>query len=184
MREFNFLGTWKDSQAAIASLLSDKTFSFVLDKWYDTPSTTALSEVTPAVESVLKERRRLFLWSSSFASGPPRFVRQGSGLMAGRYSVDVAYEGPYLDLIVPPCFTKQGKVFLNYGSLSHPRRVYDTSTRNPSRPSSDLIEGFREAKSRIQSHLKRFRGEWTGTDAVRLLKTGEAQRLPNGGVES
>ena len=107
MREFAFFGTWKDSWAVLEAIEQLGMFWMVPDLWYERPEPLLYQHVDDSLKGMLTERRRLFLWSAAFASEFPP-LREGSGATRGRYRVPTAIGVPLLQLVVPPCYEKDG----------------------------------------------------------------------------
>ena len=77
MREFAFFGTWNDSWAVLDAIEQLGMFQMVPDRWYDAPEPLLCRHMDDSLKAMLRERRRLFLWSGAFASS---FLRSGKAL--------------------------------------------------------------------------------------------------------
>jgi hypothetical protein len=185
MREFYFLGTWSDSWEVLETLLCDSRFTVSPDRWYTEPRADVFGNLPTSLKALLEEKGHLFIWSSAYTTAGPYLRRQSQGEKAGLYAIRISQGGPGLELTLPACFTRDGKLWLNYGCLTYPRLTEDPRSGEWRKPTPELISGFKEVAERIRSCLVHEGRDWVGKEAQRLLRSGEAalwrqpQRVPN-----
>jgi hypothetical protein len=177
MRELPFLGTWEDSWQVLEAIIADGAFTMSPDKWYATPQSEVFRELTPELKDMLRERRRVYIWSPTYTRVPPVLERQEIGPKAGSYFIRLSKGGPGLELTLPACFKEDGpNLFLNYGSLTYPSLIQVSATGDWHKAPAALRDGFREVARRIQMRLVRHEdGNWIGPSARELFRSGRAQ---------
>jgi hypothetical protein len=171
MREFAFFGTWKDSWAVLEAIEQLGMFWMVPDLWYERPEPLLYQHVDDSLKGMLTERRRLFLWSAAFASEFPP-LREGSGATRGRYRVPTAIGVPLLQLVLPPCYEKDGVLNVGAGDLIASSVVINPATQHEE-PAAELLAAFDLVRSRLKQVLTRHKLKtwiWIGPEALRLLQ--------------
>jgi hypothetical protein len=104
--------------------------------------------------------------------------RINEGKNKGKYYVSLTKGGPYLRLVLPPCYEEDGVVKLAPGMLSSPRRTINPQTNAIENPSPELQKGFNEVKAIIKRQLIRVKLRpdiWIGKEANRLLEQNRAR---------
>lgn len=177
-RELQFVGTWEDSWSALDTILARGDVTLIPDLWYDEPTPLAFRAIDDTLKELLRQRRRVFLWSPEFSRHPPAFERLEFGPTAGKYQLRLSRGGPGLELSLPASFEARGVVHLNFGRLGYATATFDPETGGFEAPSRELRAGYADVRSRLcQRLLWRRRGVWMGWDAARLLKAGQATIL-------
>jgi hypothetical protein len=170
--EFSFVGTWADSWIVLSAILDRGDIAIIPDLKYEKPEPIFVSVMDQALQQMVKERRRVFLWCRAFSIFPPYMLRIDGGPNAGKYSVYLPEGGPVLELTLPACYESEGIANLAPGTLSFPRRTLNPETGRWGKASSELLEGFKDIRDRIKRCLVRSKsvaGIWIGPDAERLV---------------
>ncbi len=176
--QFNFIGTWNDSWAVIEAILTRGETTLIPDLWYETSIPLSFHELDESLKSLLRQRRRVYIWCKAFSPFPPVLERQESGPNAGKYFVRLALGGPGLELTLPACFEAQGVVNLNFGSLSYARETFNPETRQWDKPSLELKAGYADVRAHLREHVLRQESDvWAGPDAIQLLRKGRAKMV-------
>lgn len=174
--QLDFIGTWNDSWAAIETILTRSGTTLIPDLWYDTSSPLLFDELDESLKSLLRQRRRLYIWCTEFSRYPPVLERQESGPNAGKFFLRLALGGPGLELTLPACFEARGLVNLNFGSLSYARETFNPESARWEKPSPKLKAGYADMRARLCEHvLRQERRVWMGPEAMHLLREGRAK---------
>lgn len=192
MREFDFWGSWDDSFAIVAAILSTGKATAFADKPYAEPRAQFFDKLTPELQEIARTQSTLYLWLPGISDSIPiQFGRWDSGIYAGQYYVTGS--GPYLNLTLPACYEEGpegprpatgacGLIYLNVGTLSCGHEFY---LSNPGvvvkmpRAAQEIDEEFRKI---IKAHCKRFgpKKRWVGQHAIKLLQEGKAEVISPG----
>lgn len=193
MAQFDFYGTWSDSEKYIDVLSRSGSYTFVADMWYAGPIPLQFTRWTDESRAILKDSRRIFLWSDQYSQFPPQFSKPTSkGLMR----IDPAYCGPALDLSLPPYFEQDGKMRLVAGNLFYQLQYFDPVTGKSYKPHEALKSAYKDAKSLLCKEMQRWfvasqvvrNGEfistietiWIGLHAAAVLTAKQAEIQING----
>lgn len=169
--QFDFFGTWEDSWQLLGSAMRSANLVLVPDLWYERPEPLLYRALDEDLKSVLRQRGRGFLWSESFGPLEQLFLRQPTGVMAGRYRIRAAKSDPVIDLMLPACYESEGVTNLGVGILGAPER---TSVQAPDQNGriDEVVASFGDVRLRFRQVLKRHkmrRWIWIGPDALRLV---------------
>jgi len=187
MADFYFYGTWEDSWTYLETLIHLERFTFVVDMWYTEPVPLQFRTVTADVESIVRKRPRLYLWSDEYSQFPPVF---GNPTSHGLMMIHLSEGGPALDLALPACFELKGKLSVGIGSLGYQPQYQNPETGEWYKPPETLKRAYREMRALLQKSLVRryawsrsitgrgirpeIKTYWVGPNAAALLEAGEA----------
>jgi hypothetical protein len=172
MREFAFFGTWNDSWAVLDAIEQLDMFWMVPDRWYERSEPLMCRHVDDSLKGMLRERRRLFLWSDAFAPTFPALRQQRSGPKSGYHNVPVGIGVPLLELVLPPCYEENDLLNVGAGDLAASQVVINPTTQREE-PAPELLAGFELVRSQMKRVLTRHklkRWIWIGPEALRLLQ--------------
>jgi hypothetical protein len=177
MAEFRFRGTWNDSWGIVTALLEDSAYSLVLDRSYDKPEPQVVTRLDESVKALLEYKRSVLVWSTKYSRWPPVMKRLEGGEAKGTYYVMLTKGGPFLHLVLPPCYEEGGALHLGIGDLYYPKWTIAPGSDIAVEPSPELRQGFKEVKAVITRQLVGLRGHphiWIGQEANRLVEEGQA----------
>ena len=184
MAEFDFFGSWLDSEHILQSVAARGDISFILDIAHERPEPMWFREITRSVMEKIECMPRLFLFSDRFSVFPVCFRQQQSGQHAGKYFVSLERSGPGLSLTLPGCYlTDDGMFNLNTGDLFYPKEFKNPTTGLLEPPSDELKRAFKDIRSLMKKQLVRYQvRSWIhiGPDAVSLLRRKKARIVAKG----
>lgn len=178
MSEFSFLGTWNDSRAILNSILDGGEFCLIPDLKYDGPTPLYFKDLDDRVETILKDRRHLFIWGHSFSLFPPVLERIEEGPNAGRYSIRLCKGGPGLELTLPACYEDGGTLNLAPGTLSCPTKWLNPKENAWRKSSAEIAAAFKIIVARMKPqvfHHASYPKIWIGQDALHFIETKKAR---------
>jgi hypothetical protein len=170
--------SWK-----ILEMLLRKNLSLIPDQWYKTPKALFFNEVNDDLKELMHKKRRVFIWGKEFSLFQPLFVLQNSGPRQGEYSIGAEYGGPFLDLTLPACFERNGKINLSCGTFTYPEKFKNPEKDKWLKAPEELIKAYKVTCDDFKKTLKRFKYKkyiWIGEDALNLLRTDEAKIVDKG----
>lgn len=178
MAQFDFIGTWDDSWQIVEALLELEGLTLIHDRNYAEPSPWNLTELTTDTQHLLRERRRLFIWSDGFSLHPPVMNRIDPADGPSFYSINQMRGGPFLELDLPPCFFEAERLNLAAGSLSYMKSHFNPERNDWDAPSPALIDGYKSLirllKSRVVKRHQFHERIWAGKHALRELAENRA----------
>jgi len=190
MADFYFYGTWEDSWTYLETLARLERFTFVVDMWYTKPIPFQFRTLTDEIKSTVYKQRRVYLWSDEYSRFPPDF---GEPTSNGLMMIDPIGGGPALDLSLPACFEREGKLSVGLGWFGYQLQYKNPETGEWYKPPEALKRAYKEIRALLRKNMvKRFarsrsitdRGIkprietlWVGPNAAALLEVGKADIL-------
>ena len=185
MAQFDFLGTWTDSWAILASILETTGTFFVADAKYEQPEPLFLRTVDEIRAECLKGNYgRFYVASDAFSVWQPCFRQTSLG-----WYVSDRRGGPLLELVLPSCYVYDNvgqpmqafsggkELHLACGTLMHQPAYHNPANGMWEPPSAALKAGYKEVLRRMKAQLVRHRFHepiWTGRDALHEIENGNA----------
>lgn len=96
MAQFDFAGTWDDSWRLLDAVLAPRDLSLIPDMAFATPEPVFFTALDDSLKAILRERRRVFLWSSKWCRFPASLAPHPAKELAGTYYVRFDVGGPLL----------------------------------------------------------------------------------------
>lgn len=192
MAQFDFYGTWEDSLTFLETLVRLDRFTFVVDMWYTEPVPFQFKTLTDEVVAVVRKRTRVYLWADEYSRFPPYFGEPTDEL----WMINPTHGGPALDLSLPACFEREGKLCLASGNLFYQPQYCNPETGEWYKPPEALKRAYYEVRALLRKGMvKRYVRSrtvvngaikptieplWIGPNAMALLEKSEAGILIDG----
>ncbi len=152
MNEFCFFGGWPDALEIVEYLFRLERFRFVLDQWYSKPQPQFLERLTSESESILRQRKRVFIWSEVYSPFRIDYSKPGA---QGLSMINPVGSGPMLDIKLPDYVVRDEMMFLGMGNLSYQTRYEDPITGELYDPPTALIRDYRQIRASIRKNMER-----------------------------
>ncbi len=159
MAEFDFYGTWEDVWSLVQKLTDLGQFTFVVDKPYTEPMAFEFTNFSADLEAMLCARPRVYLLSEEYSRFPLQFHEA-----RGHWMIDELSSGPTLDLCLPICFERDGKLCLYQGYLGHLACYQDPETGQWYKAPQALKRAYEKTRALLRKGMaKRYLGcrSWT-----------------------
>lgn len=184
MAQFDYLGSWQDSQGIVGGLLRRPGTRLLVDDWYTKPIPTCIDVPPRDARQLVQEWRSIFITGADFSPFPPQFSKVENGEVL--YRIRGNEGGPCLRLTLPACYEQDGMIYLAHGMFYYYREYLNPNTKAWEPPSPEVKAAYKEILRLIKQHLVRHKFHtpiWIGRDALRLLQEDKA-RITGFGLDS
>jgi len=188
MAQSSFYGTWEDSWAYLEKLIRLDRFTLIVDMWYIKREPFQFKTLTEDIKRVLQKRPHIYLWSDEYSRFPPDF---GEPTSNGLMMINSTRGGPALDLTLPHCFEREGKLCLALGGFTYQPLCQNPETGEWYKPPEALKQAYKEVQALLRKGMvKRYMRSrtatskgiikpiimplWIGLDAIKLLEAHTA----------
>lgn len=191
MAIFSFYGTAKDSLEWLRQLVELDRFVFVLERVYTNDEVFQFTKLTQSVLEKIGSPISLLLFSTEYSRYPPQLGKPDS---LGRMTIDPTYSGPALDITLPKTYRKDDRTGLGMGRLIYqPVYFVPSSSNRVYKPPMQLKRDYVQVQKLLKKNMTRIFAKnlvfkehtfldqvesyWVGSEALRLLESGQADIL-------
>src|ERR1700683_2361066 len=178
MAGFWYFCTPEEWWELLDNVLEYQALKFVIDKPYSDANVSHYGRITDELRVSLPPRPRVYLLGDAFSDKPPFLRKQESGVMAGKFFVDISRGGPMLDFIMPAQFEERGLFWFGEGTLTFQKLYWNDSLTQATPASKALKDAFGLIKRTLQRRLleRKIGGQetWISPKAWELFEAAKA----------